>query len=171
MARLSEVEFHQLVQKIAEGQGLPALLNRLQRTNALVSKRVLKTPEGVARHLHLSTAGLARDCIATQVLLALWEDKIGSKLDRGDAEELENTAAAINECLGTDLEPFGDCSEELLERLVRYHSILARKIGADSARLTMLIRAVPAVASLLRRAESLSQDTREDPAKKSPEAR
>ena len=96
------------------------------------------------------TAGLAREGLATQVVLALWEEALGTQLDEASAKELEELAARINGCLDGALDVDSGKEDELQSALDEYGRRLGDKVGERAARLTMLTRAVPAVARRLR---------------------
>lgn len=150
MARLSADEFVELIGELANVEGLPKLQEKILRSRALVSRRRLGTVEGLSRQLYQLTLGLDRDGIASQVVLALWEDLLQRKLDEEAGKQLETLAEKINDCLasGRDVDPARET--ELRAVLGEYRAALAAHVGDAAARLTMLTRAFPAVARLIR---------------------
>ncbi|MGH7805216.1 MAG: hypothetical protein ACREQJ_12790 [Candidatus Binatia bacterium] len=154
MAQLSLDEFGELTQELVERHGLGRLQEKLLRSNVVVSRRRVATAEAIARALHSLTAGLAREGLASQIVLALWEEALGGKVDEESAKGLEELAEKINSCLDAELEVSSDREEELRAALADYHRRLGEKIGERAARLTMLTRAVPSVARRLRASEA-----------------
>lgn len=156
MAQLSIEEFQELTDELIARQGFAKLQSQLMRTNVVVSKKLLANPSAVTRTLHRLTAGLAREGMASQVLLALWEEALGGSLDKEMGRELETLAERINACLGGDLGILDGKSEEIRAALREYRDKLAARIGERAARLTMMTRAVPAVAQILRDSEKIT---------------
>jgi hypothetical protein len=150
MARLTATEFEELVRVLASAEGLGRLQDKLLRTHALVSRRRLGSPEALARLLNQLTAGLEREHYVTRVVLALWEEEIGTKLEEAPAKELEAIAEEINGCLNDAREVAASREPDLRVALDRYRRLLAERIGESAARLTMIMRAYPSVARVVR---------------------
>lgn len=150
MARLSADEFAELIGELANVEGLAKLQEKILRSRALVSRRRLGSVEALARQLYQLTLGLDRDSVASQVVLALWEDLLRRKLDEESGKQLETLAEKINGCLVSagDVDPTREA--ELRAALGEYRTALAAHVGDAAARLTMLTRAYPAVAQLVR---------------------
>ena len=154
MAQLSPEEFLELTNELVERHGLGRLQEKLLRSNVVVSRRRVATPEAISRALHSLTAGLAREGLPSQIVLALWEEALHGKVDEESARTLEELAERINACLDEALEVASDKEDELRGALDEYRRQLGEKIGGRAARLTMLTRAVPSVARRLRGAET-----------------
>src|SRR5688572_26215468 len=152
MAQLSSEEFLELTNELVERHGLGRLQEKLLRSNVVVSRRRVATPEAISRALHGLTAGLAREGFPSQIVLALWEEALHGKVDEESAKGLEELAERINACLDEALEVATDKEDELRGALDEYRRMLGEKIGERAARLTMLTRAVPSVARRLRTA-------------------
>ncbi|MGH7819217.1 MAG: hypothetical protein ACREQ9_05545 [Candidatus Binatia bacterium] len=150
MARLSAAEFEELIGELANVEGLAKLQEKIRRSHAVVSRRNLGSVQTLARQLYQLTLGLDRDGLASQVVLALWEDFLKQKLDEDATKQLEALADKINGCLisGKDVDPARE--SELRTALAEYRADLAKHVGDAAARLTMLTRAYPAVARLVR---------------------
>ncbi len=150
MARLSASEFQELIGALVESEGLGRFQEKLIRSQAVISRRRIASVEALARQLHQLTIGLDRECLPTQVVVALWEELLRKKLTDDSTKGLETVADEINACLT----PAGAIEEEkreaLRSALERYQGVLAGAVGSSAAKVTMLMRAVPAVASLLR---------------------
>jgi hypothetical protein len=150
LARLSTNEFEGLIAELVAHEGLARLQQNLVRSQALVSRRRLGEVSALARHLHQLTLGLERDGVPTRVLIALWDQMLAAKLEEDAGAELEKLAAEINACLDVDHRPLPGNEEKLLPALHAYRSALAGRVGNRAAHLTMLTRAYPAVARILR---------------------
>jgi hypothetical protein len=150
MAQLSPEEFRELTNELVERHGLGRLQEKLLRSNVVVSRRRVATPEAISRALHALTAGLAREGLPSQIVLALWEEALHGKVDEESAKGLEELAERINACLDEALEVASDKEDELRTALEEYRRRLGERIGERGARLTMLTRAVPSVARRLR---------------------
>ena len=149
MARLSSVEFRELIDELVAFEGLAKLQDKILRSHVIVSRRRLGNAESIARQLHQLTLGLDRETLASQVVIALWEEMMNGKLDEEAGKELEKIAERINGCLdGSEIDPAKE--RELRSALGEYRTALAAKLGEKAARLTMLSRAFPAVARILR---------------------
>ena len=150
VARLTALEFQEFIEELVRLDGLAKLQDKLVRSHALVSRRRLGSVEAAARQLHQLTVGLEREGLATQVLLALWEDLLQRKLDEDTGKRLEELAGEINGCLLPGNQVDAAKLEVLRATLSKYHETLAGRVGATAARLTMVTRAFPAVAQLVR---------------------
>lgn len=150
MARLSSDEFEGLIDELVAHEGLARLQQNLVRSQALVSRRRLGEVSALARHLHQLTLGLERDGVPTRVLIALWDQMLAAKLEEDAGVELERLAAEINACLDPQHRPLPGSDERLLPALRAYRAALAGRVGDRAAHLTMLTRAYPAVARILR---------------------
>jgi hypothetical protein len=150
MARLSASEFRELIDELVRVEGIGKLQEKLLRSRALVSRRRLGTADALARQLFQLTLGLERDSLTSQVVLALWEELLREKIDEDAGKHLEEMAEKINACLlgGKEVDPSRE--SELRAALAQYQSALAERVGETVARLTMLTRAYPAVARLVR---------------------
>jgi hypothetical protein len=80
----------------------------------------------------------------------LWAEGVNQKVGEEEEKELEKLAEKINACLGEREEIVAEKDAELGDALVEYQNRLAGKIGAERARIDMLLKAVPAVATKLR---------------------
>ena len=150
MARLSASEFRELIGELVDSEGLGKLQEKLIRSHALISRRRLGSIDSLARLLNQLTVGLDRECLPTQVVIALWEEFLRCKLTDESAAGLEEIAERINACLtpGGQIDPTKQ--EDLAQSLLKYRETLTTVVGESAARLTMLTRAVPPVAALLR---------------------
>ncbi len=150
MARLSASEFQDLISELVQVEGLAKLQEKLLRSGALVSRRRLGSVDSLARQLYQLTVGLDRDGLPSQVVIALWEDLLRRKLTEEASKQLEAIAERINECLtgGSDIHPTKE--GDLRTGLSAYRAALAEHVGDSAARLTILTRAFPAVARIVR---------------------
>ena len=150
MARLSAAEFRELIEELAAVEGLGKLQEKLLRSHAIVSRRRIGDTESLSRQLYQLTLGLEREGLPSQVVVALWEDLLSHKLDEEAGKQLEKIAERINACLGETKEVDAAKEADLRAALVDYRTALAAKLGDTAARLTMLTRAFPAVARMIR---------------------
>lgn len=150
MARLSATEFRELIGELVEHEGLGKIQEKLVRSHAVISRRRFGSVDALARQLHQLTVGLERECLPTQVVVALWEELLRGKLTEESAAALEQVAERINACLIHDGSIDPEKQPALVDALVQYRATLATFVGERVACLTMLTRAVPAVAGLLR---------------------
>jgi len=150
VARLSATEFRELIDELVALEGLGKLQDKLLRSHAIVSRSRIGNAESLTRQLYQLTLGLEREGLPSQVVVALWEDLLSRKLDEEVGKELETIAERINACLGEGNEIDSAKEADLRTALGEYRSALATKVGATAARLTMLTRAFPAVAKILR---------------------
>src|SRR5687767_1526135 len=134
MARLSPQEFDVLVAELVAHHGLGKLRQQLLRTNLVVSQRSVATPAAIARTLYPLTAGFAREGLPTQLLLGLWEDMLGKKVDEENAKRLEEIAEQVNACLTTDQSVADGRRDDLVRALDAYRELLETRIGAEATR-------------------------------------
>jgi len=150
VARLTPSEFRELIDELVKVDGVGKLQEKLLRSRALVSRRRLGSVDQLSRQLYQLTLGLDRDGIVSQVVVALWEERLRQGLDEEASKRLEETGEKVNACLagGRELDPAKE--GDLRSALTEYRNALAEHVGDVAARLTMLVRAFPAVARLLR---------------------
>jgi hypothetical protein len=150
VARLSASEFRELTEELILVEGIAKLQEKLLRSRVLVSRRRLGSAEALSRQLYQLTLGLDREGLASQVVLALWEERLRSKVSEEAAKQLEEIAEKINGCLapGNMIDPAKEAG--LRESIAEYRAALRSQVGDAAARLTMLTRAFPAVAALIR---------------------
>jgi hypothetical protein len=150
VARLSPSEFRELIDELVKVDGVGKLQEKLLRSRALVSRRRLGSVDQLSRQLYQLTLGLDREGIVSQVVVALWEERLRQGLDEEASKRLEEIGEKVNACLagGRELDPAKE--SDLRSALTEYRNALAEHVGDVAARLTMLVRAFPAVARLLR---------------------
>jgi len=150
VARLTPSEFRELIDELVKVDGVGKLQEKLLRSRALVSRRRLGSVDQLSRQLYQLTLGLDRDGIVSQVVVALWEERLRQGLDEEASKRLEEIGEKVNACLagGRELDPAKE--GDLRSALTEYRNALAEHVGDVAARLTMLVRAFPAVARLLR---------------------
>lgn len=155
MATLTADEFAQTVRCLADDMGLQRFRDKLVRLNALVARGRAPSADKLADQLYMLTGGLRRQVPATVAVQGLWSEQINQRLGEDGEKALEGLADKINACLGErdGIEP--EKEGELDELLGQYEQQLAEKVGPERARLDMLLKAVPAVATKLR-AKSLA---------------
>ena len=150
MANLTQKEFVQAVELLAEDLGLQRLRDRFVRLNALVTRRKMRSADQLADQLYLLTGGLRRQVPATIAFQSIWTDHVNEKLGEEGEKALEEDAEKVNACLGEKDRLLPDKEAELDEALRRYAERLAQSVGFERARLDMLLKAVPDVAAKLR---------------------
>jgi hypothetical protein len=150
MATLTAEEFTQSVRCLAEDLGLQRLRDKLVQMHGLVTRRRMGTAEALADQLYMLTGGLRLQVPASMALQSLWSERISERLGEEGEKDLGELADKINACLGEHDEIQADKEGELDELLRDYEQRLATKVGAERARLDMLLKAVPAVATRLR---------------------
>jgi len=150
MAHLTQQEFAQAVHLMAQELGLQGLRDRFVRLNALVTRRRVASAEKLADQLYLLTGGLRRQVPATIAFQSIWAEGVNEKLGEEMEKELEKIAEKINSCLGEHDEIVAEKDDDLSDALRQYEGRLVGKVGADRARLDMLLKTVPSVASKLR---------------------
>jgi hypothetical protein len=150
MANLTPEEFTQTVRCLVDDLGLQRLRDKLVHLHALVTRRRAASAEALADQLYMLTGGLRRQVAATLALQGLWAEQLSQKLGEDGEKALEELAEKINACLGVRDSVDPEKEDELDELLREYQRRLAEKVGAQRARLDMLLKAVPAVAVKLR---------------------
>lgn len=150
MANLKVEEFNQLIGFLVADHGLQSLRDKLVRLNALVTRRKAISTERLASQLYTLTGGLRREVPPTIAIHSLWAEQVNKGLGEDGEKELEEIAEQINECLGDRDRIIEGKSDEIAGHVRRYEMRLAAAIGADRARVDMILKAVPDVADLLR---------------------
>lgn len=150
MANLTPEEFGQIVRCLAHDLGLQRLRDKLVRLNALVTRRRVASPEALADQLYMLTGGLRRQVTATLAVQSLWAEQMHDKLGEENEKGLEKVAEQINACLSERDLINPEKAAELDDLLRVYEQRLAEQVGAERARIDMLLKTVPAVAERLR---------------------
>lgn len=150
MAHLTQNEFQRAIQILADEMGLQRLRDKFFRMNGLVTRRKVASAESLAAQLYQLSSGLRRQVPAALAFQAIWAESIHDKVGEEGEENLEKLGDKVNECLGDDDTIKADKDEDLGGALQEYESTLAGVVGAEKARLDMLMKAVPAVAERLR---------------------
>jgi len=150
MANLKVEEFNKVIECLVADHGLQRLRDKLVRLNALVTRRRAGKASALASQLYTLTGGLRRDVPATVAIHTLWAEPIAERLDEDGEKALEEIAEKINSCLGDRDRIIEDKSAEIDGHLRDYEVRLAAAIGAERARIDMILKAVPDVASRLR---------------------
>jgi hypothetical protein len=150
MAHLTQQEFSQAVNLMAEELGLQGLRDRLVRLNALVTRRRVASADRLANQLYMLTSGLRRQVPATVAFHSLWAEQVNARVGEEGEKELEKLAEQINACLDQRHEILPEKEGELESTLQQYEQRLANTIGSQKARIDMLLKAMPAVATKLR---------------------
>lgn len=150
MANLKVEEFNKIIEFLAEDHGLQRLRDKLVRLNALVTRRKAASASSLAGQLYTLTGGLRREVPATVAIHSLWAEQVNQGLGEEGGKELEKIAEEINACLGERDRILDDKSEEIVGHIQRYEQRLAAAIGAERARIDMILKAVPDVAERLR---------------------
>lgn len=169
MANLTPEEFTRTICCLAEDLGLQRLRDKLVRLNALVTRRRAASAQALADQLYMLTGGLRRQVAATLALQSLWAERIGEVVGEDGEKTFEVLADKINACLTDDEGVVEGKDSELDELLAQYQQELANKVGPERARLDMLLKAVPIVATKVR-ALPLPDATAAAPAPASPDA-
>ena len=150
MANLTQQEFAQAIQLMADEAGLQRLRDRFVRLNAFVTRRRVASAEKLADQLYLLTGGLRRQVPATLAFHSLWTEKVNEQIGDELEKQLEKIAERINACLGERDAIVPEKEDELAGALREYESHLVARLGSERARLDMLLKTVPAVAGKLR---------------------
>jgi len=150
MATLTAEEFARTVRCLADDLGVQRLRDKLVRMNALVTRRGAPTADALADQLYMLTGGLRRQVAASLALQSLWAERMTERLGEEGEKALEELAEKINACLGEHDAINPEKETELDGLLGEYEQRLAEKVGAERARIDMLLKAVPAVAAKLR---------------------
>jgi hypothetical protein len=152
MAALTQKEFHRAITLLADEMGLQRLRDRFVRLNALVTRRKVASPDSLADQLYMLSSGLRRQVAATYAFHAVWGESVNAKLGEDGEKDLEKMAETVNACLGEKEEILPEKAAELDAALAEYERALSAVIGAEKARMDMLLKAVPAIADKLRTA-------------------
>jgi hypothetical protein len=154
MAHLTQNEFQRAIEILADEMGLQRLRDKLVKLNGLVTRRKVASPESLADQLYLLSSGLRRQVPSALAFQAVWAESIHDKIGEEGEESLEKLGEKVNECLDENDGIKDDKHAELDGALKEYADALAAKVGAEKARIDMLMKAVPAVAERLRAEES-----------------
>jgi hypothetical protein len=154
MAILTQAEFGDLVRCLADDLGVQRLRDKLVAMRGLVTRRGAANADALASQLWQLTGGLRRQVPASLALQGLWAEQVGAKLGEDGEKALEGIAEQINACLAEGDDIAEGKESELDGLLGQYQEKLAEVVGADRARLDMLLKAVPAVAARLRGGQS-----------------
>jgi hypothetical protein len=150
MAHLTQQEFAQAIDLLAEQFGLQRLRDKFVRLNALVTRRRAASSQQLADQLYMLTSGLRRQVPATIAFHSLWGERLNEKLGEEGEKDLEPLADKINACLGERDRLVAEKESDLEAALREYEGALSLKAGAETARLDMLLKSVPDVAKKLR---------------------
>lgn len=151
MANPTGQEMREAVTVVAERMGYGKLYDRLVQLNAFVSRKRPPTPAILADRIYNLSGGLRRQVPATIAFHTVWAEAIGRGIGEEHDKTLEGIADRINATLTADeqgIQP--DKQTELESALGEYEQVLVGLIGPAAARLDMLMKAVPAVADVLR---------------------
>lgn len=151
MAYLTNKEFERAIEMLADEYGLQRLRDKFFKMRGLVTRRGFKTPDALARQLFTLSSGLRREVPSSFAFQAIWSEHIGENVGGEDAEEkFEKLADDVNTCLD-DSDGIAEGKDaEMAKALTAYEAELAASVGGEKARIDMLMKAVPAVAELLR---------------------
>jgi hypothetical protein len=151
MATPTGQEMREAVTVVAERMGYGKLYERLVHLNALVSRKRPATPAILADRLYNLSGGLRRQVPATIAFHTVWAETIGRAIGEEHDKALEGIADRINATLTPDeqaIQP--DKTAELDAALGEYEQVLVGQVGPAAARLDMIMKAVPAVADVVR---------------------
>jgi len=152
MAHLTATELGAAVDVMSAHYGLERLRDKLGSLGAFSSRKGLTTSTALADRLYRLSGGLRLQVVATYAFSSLWSQMLSEKLGEDGEQELEKLADGVNACL-TPKETIEPGKEAELDRaLGAYRDTLGGAVGAEAARLDMLLKAVPAVAERLRTA-------------------
>lgn len=150
MAHLTQKEFARAIALLAEDIGLQRLRDRFVRLNALVTRRKVASAQLLADQLYMLSSGLRRQVPATLGFFEVWNRNMNDKLGEEGEKNLEKLAEAVNACLGEHDQIVPEKAAEIDTALTEYAQALGAAVGAEAARIDMLLKAVPAVAEKLR---------------------
>jgi hypothetical protein len=150
MAHLTQQEFAQAIELLSTDIGLQRLRDKFVRLNALVTRRRAASPQHLADQLYMLTSGLRRQVPATIAFHGVWGERLNEKLGEEGEKALEALADKINACLGERDRLLAEKEADLETALREYEGALSAKVGAETARLDMLLKSVPDVAKKLR---------------------
>lgn len=160
MAHLTQNEFNRAIEILAEDMGLQRLRDRFFKLNGLVTRRKVASATALASQIYMLSSGLRRQAPAALAFQAIWAESIHDKVGEEGEEQLEKLAEKVNECLGDDDAIKEDKHADLGEALQAYESALGTTVGAEKARIDMLMKAVPAVADRLRGTTTSETETK-----------
>jgi hypothetical protein len=152
MATLTVAEFGEAVAALADHMGVERLRERLASMNAFTSRRGLTTAAAIAERLNRLSGGLRLSVPATYAFSVLWSEMLQARMGNDAEKALEDAAERVNACLDGDRAVLAGREGDLDAALGTYRETLAAAVGADVARLDMLLKAVPVVADRLRAA-------------------
>lgn len=152
MAVLTQKEFQRAIGMLADEMGLQRLRDKFVRLNALVTRRKVASADSLADQLYMLSSGLRRQVAATYAFHAVWGESVNAKLGEDGEKDLEKMAETVNACLGEKEDILPEKTAELDAALAEYERALSAVIGAEKARMDMLLKAVPAIADKLRAA-------------------
>ncbi len=136
---------------VTAGGGYGKLHQRLVRLNAFVSRKKPPSPEVLADRLYNLTGGLRRNVPATLAFHTVWAEIVTQSISEEDDEKLSAIADRINATLTDNERAIRQDQAGVLDTaLGEYEQLLADTIGPQQARLEMLLKAVPPVATRLR---------------------
>jgi hypothetical protein len=150
MAVLTQAEFGEFIRCLADDLGVQRLRDKLVAMRGLVTRRGAANAAAMTSQLWQLTGGLRRQVPASLALQGLWAEHVGGKLGEDGEKALEAIAEQINACLGEGDGVAAGKEAELDGLLGQYQGRLAEVVGAERARLDMLLKAVPGVAARLR---------------------
>lgn len=150
MAFLTQKEFHQAIELLADDMGLQRLRDKLVRLNGFVTRRSVTSATTLADQLYMLSSGLRRQAPATFAFHGVWTDTLNEKIGKEGEEKLEELAKAVNECLSEEDTIIAEKQDELKKALGIYAAALQEKVGERFAYFDMVLKAVPDVAKLLR---------------------
>ena len=151
MAQPTAAELREAIALLAERLGYGKLHERLVRLNAFVSRRKPPSPVVLADRIYTLTAGLRRQVPAALAFHTVWSETVTQTVGEEREKTLEGLADRINATLTEDERAVRDGKEDELDAaLDEYERILADAVGKRAARLDMVLKAVPPVASRLR---------------------
>lgn len=150
MANLKQEEFNKIIEFLADVHGLQGFRDKLVRLNGLVTRRRAGKLANLSSQLYTLTGGLRREVPATIAVHSMWAEQVNERLDEEREQELEGVAEKINACLGERDRIIEGKADEIDEFIKQYELLLTSAIGAEKARVDMVLKAVPDVAERLR---------------------
>lgn len=150
MATLTMEEFERCLDLLGASDSPGRLRDRLAKMGAFHSRRGLNSARAIADRLYRLSGGLRRESPASRAFQALWTERIGAQLDEEAGRELDGLADAINALLEPDGSVRAGAQQDLERAVATYEEALARRVGGEAARLDTLLKALPAVAEILR---------------------
>lgn len=150
MANLTLEEFHEAIGLLTKELGAQRLRDRLAKMSAFTSVRGLSTAEAIAERLYRLSGGLRLRVPATFAFTQVWTEMVHDKLGDDGEKAIEEVADRVNECLAPDESIVPGKETDLDTALDAYREKVAAASGPEIARLDMLLKAVPAVATRVR---------------------